>query len=483
MNSVNELYENLSQIEKRHLSQRFRVSSADEFKGWLNAIPAEDISITGLPGKTISKYLSLRKNLTLKNTPKRSIGYNVPENQTRIYKKNKIKKISFDELRFASKGVDHSDRFLKVKDQGNAPSCTGFASASAVEFSVDFKHEISGGFIYNRSKKIDGDDNAGSHLSSNLKAMYKYGICREEDHPYHIPTLLDEPSDKAINRGQNIKLIKHEDLDNPNIVQWIIDMLDLGYVVVVGALVYDSSWFNEYTERTGKIFDPYPGEEYSGGHAFLITGYYKDQNAPGGGNFILLNSWGILWGSDTEFCPAGFGNLSFKYASENILEAYTIHEIEDKWHENSVKSIKIPQPVWYTTAAAYILIFLSVLAGLLYLSSDVISLSAKDAITFVKLFDEYSQLNQDSLLNHNSDFPSDQIDEDLKNLNKPSALSEVNEKNDSSFSKRAALLNEINVLLSDGTSKTTIKVEGIEDDSFDFEKRSQLLKEIQSMLN
>ena len=482
MNSLIKLFESLSQNEKSHLNQRFGVSNAEEFMGWLNAIPAEDLSNTGLSGRKISLYLSLRKNLSLKNTRKRSIGYNIPENRTSGHKKNKTKNISFDELRVASKGVDHSDRFLKVKDQGNAPSCTGFASASAVEFSADFKHEISGGFIYNRSKQIDGNDDAGSYLSSNLKAMYKYGICREEDHPYHIPTLLDEPSEKAINRAQKIKLIKHEDLENPNIVQWIIDQLDMGYVVVVGALIYESSWFNEYTENTGKVFEELPGEFFSGGHAFLITGYYEDPNAPGRGYFIFLNSWSDLWASDSKFCPAGFGILSFKYASANIMEAYTIQEIEDKWHESSVKSIKIPQIVWHAVAAVYVFILVSTLAGLLFLTNTIFSLSTNEDSTYLKQIDDYSQFEQIDFINQDSDSHSknsgDVSYRDNQEIETPDAGSGIN----ISFEERAVLLNEIIDLLTERASTTTKKVEGNEDYTFDYEHRSQLLKEIQSIL-
>ena len=475
MNSVNDLFQTLSQNEKQFLSKNFGVTNAEEFEGWLHAIPVDDLQNIGLSGRKVSEILSLRKKIVLKNTRKRSIGYNIPDRHRELSRNTEDKKVSFLDLKLAKNGVDFSDRFLKVKDQGNAPSCTGFASASAVEFLVDFKHEISGGFIYNRSKKIDGNNNAGSYLYSNLKAMNEYGICREVDHPYHIPTLLDEPTDKAINNAKKIKLIEHEYLVDPNIVQWIINMLDMGYVVVVGAYVYDSSWFNEYTERTGKIFEPLPGENPTGGHAIVITGYYDDKEAPGRGFFIYLNSWSDLWASDTKFCPAGFGILSFKYAADSILEAYTIQEIEDKWHENSATIIKIPQTVWYTVAAAYILVFVSVLAGLMYLSSDLASLGAN-------VYDEHSTFDQVKTMDRHLDSQLDNNSGDLNKENEIAKTPVVDGDLKISFEGQAEIFNKILNLLSEGTVNTSKNTKVTKDTSIDFKQRSQLLKEIQSEL-
>ena len=52
-------------------------------------------------------------------------------------------------------------------------------------------------------------------------------------------------------------------------------------------------------------------EPVAGGHAMCLIGYQDDATAPGGGFFILRNSWGPSWGST---CPYGAGNGTIPYA-------------------------------------------------------------------------------------------------------------------------------------------------------------------------
>lgn len=53
-----------------------------------------------------------------------------------------------------------------------------------------------------------------------------------------------------------------------------------------------------------------------------LVGYQNDNSVPGGGYFILRNSWGTSWGYD---CPYGAGNgtIPYKYIEEYCWEAWT----------------------------------------------------------------------------------------------------------------------------------------------------------------
>jgi len=493
MNSVCDLFESLSKSVKLHLKKNFGITNAEEFEGWLNAIPEDDLHNTGLSSRKISQYLRFRENGTFRSNRKRSFGYIISEKESSLNEKTKNQKISFIDLKFSSNGIDHSDKFTQVADQGNAPSCTGFASAKAVEHSVSFQHEISGGYIYNRSKKIDGNKTAGSYLSSNLKALYNYGICREEDHPYDIPTLLDEPSKLATKRAKKIQLLKHKDLKDPNIVQWIIQMLEHGHVVVVGALVYPSSWFNEITDSNGKIFEPYPGEEYTGGHAFVITGYFLDKNSPGGGYFILLNSWGKLWASDTKYCRAGFGILSFQYAANNILEAYSILEIEDKWsiRNHPVRnlpesgSFEIPLFAYKTVAAIYVFFLITISVGIGYLFLD--QGTFHESFTFQKeatgQIINSNKLKKSAVNNNLSDL-TNIVDSSEGNINNELSTKLQNNK-ELFLEDRKDTLNHIKNVLSNNyghtiRSEPTYNSETKEDTVYKW--RSKILEEIHELL-
>ena len=55
---------------------------------------------------------------------------------------------------------------------------------------------------------------------------------------------------------------------------------------------------------------PLPGEDTRGGHAMCMVGYQDDAAAPGGGFFIVRNSWGEGW---AYACDYGAGHALIPY--------------------------------------------------------------------------------------------------------------------------------------------------------------------------
>src|SRR6185436_12334119 len=80
------------------------------------------------------------------------------------------------------------------------------------------------------------------------------------------------------------------------------------------------------TRRSGQITMPLAGEAQVGGHAVCLVGFQDQASAPGGGYFILRNSWGTTWGSLNPY-GAGYGIIPYKYISTLNWEAYTLTTI------------------------------------------------------------------------------------------------------------------------------------------------------------
>jgi autotransporter-associated beta strand protein len=69
-----------------------------------------------------------------------------------------------------------------------------------------------------------------------------------------------------------------------------------------------------HIEADNDFYDPPPGS-YRGGHQVVIVGYQDDVAAPGGGYWIIKNSWGADWNGN------GYGKVA--YASQPSYEDYS----------------------------------------------------------------------------------------------------------------------------------------------------------------
>lgn len=92
--------------------------------------------------------------------------------------------------------------------------------------------------------------------------------------------------------------------------------------VTLSIPVYNSWYQSAETRRSGRITLRVGNEPSVGGHAVLLAGYQDAPSSPGGGYFIVRNSWGLTWGSQ---CPygAGYGTIPYQYIINDAWEAVT----------------------------------------------------------------------------------------------------------------------------------------------------------------
>lgn len=93
-----------------------------------------------------------------------------------------------------------------------------------------------------------------------------------------------------------------------------------GSPVALSATVFASAQTDYWFSRG--ILAELPSDAPLGGHAVLVAGYQDDVNAPGGGWFLVRNSW-PRWAAESPFMP-GVGAISYQYVSAHAFEGRSL---------------------------------------------------------------------------------------------------------------------------------------------------------------
>ena len=210
-----------------------------------------------------------------------------------------------------------------IEDQGQLGTCVAHATCAALEYIElqDIKAgkgliifpgakfgEISRLFLYYNSCAIDGDpgqDN-GTTITSMMKGIAKWGLCRETLWPYNPLMVGKQPPPKAYKEG-----VKHVVLSSYAINNMVMDQLKqclaVGFPFQFGVTIY-ASFMSDTCAKTGIIPLPLPNEEPLGGHALCCVGYDDSKNS-----FLVRNSWGPDWGEK------GYCWMNYKYLTNPDL--------------------------------------------------------------------------------------------------------------------------------------------------------------------
>jgi len=81
-----------------------------------------------------------------------------------------------------------------------------------------------------------------------------------------------------------------------------------------GPLVASMRVYSDFYSYAGGVYS-YTTGPFEGNHAILIIGYADDATAPGGGYFIVKNSWGQSWGEGYGDQPGGYFKIAYSEAA------------------------------------------------------------------------------------------------------------------------------------------------------------------------
>ena len=212
--------------------------------------------------------------------------------------------------------VNHALRMSPIRQQGGRGTCVGFSMTAMHEFyrnQSGTPQDFSEQFLYHQTKQIDGNPAAcGTWAVKAAQVLAGKGQCREAVWPYNPNPPCNNNGVQPGNALADAAGFKLQPIVlNPKDVNAIKSALASGCVCEFSIPVYNSWYQSSATRQTGRITMRLPGEQSAGGHAMCLIGYQDDGTTPGGGFFILRNSWGLVWGSQ---CPYGAGNGTIPYA-------------------------------------------------------------------------------------------------------------------------------------------------------------------------
>lgn len=197
----------------------------------------------------------------------------------------------------------------KILISGN---CTAQAIAAACEYEwlqhkrgVDFIPSRL--FIYYNERWLENTIpyDSGASLRDGMKAINKWGFCKEQLWPYMVPKFAVKPSDQAYRDGATKRVYQYSRV--PQVRNTLCGALAAAQPITFGIAVYES-FLKDNVENTGVVPMPSVNERFLGGHAILLVGYNNSVQS-----YIFRNSYGEGWGAK------GYGLLPFSYVENPDL--------------------------------------------------------------------------------------------------------------------------------------------------------------------
>ena len=218
--------------------------------------------------------------------------------------------------------VDLSPSCPPVYDQGHLGSCTANALSASLQFLQKKQRQSaflpSRLYIYYNERSMEGtiQSDAGAQLRDGIKAVNRWGACKESMWPYEVERFATRPGQDCYEEG-----LCHQALAYQRVTQNLAQMkgcLAAGFPFVFGFVVFESL-LSPKVAKSGEAPMPQSGEQPQGGHAVMAVGYDEARQ-----RFLIRNSWGKRWGRK------GYFSLPYAYLTEAGMAAdfWTIRLVE-----------------------------------------------------------------------------------------------------------------------------------------------------------
>lgn len=221
----------------------------------------------------------------------------------------------------------------KAAFQGVRNSCVAFTLAAIYQILSKDNTDLSEQFLYWACKsrdKIPGDVGTDPLLA--MRILQETGICTEATWPYkpapsdNANPGLGPPPTLAVDEAKLRRIKRFQQLPAKDFRQ-IKAALTAGKPVLIGLPIWEH-WQGAWQGQSlGRLRAPLPGERRKGGHAMCVLGYRDDAAAPGGGYFIVRNSWGPQWAKDNPD-GAGYCHVPYRVIFEQGLAAIAAEGVE-----------------------------------------------------------------------------------------------------------------------------------------------------------
>ncbi|MSP12469.1 MAG: hypothetical protein EXR62_05870 [Chloroflexi bacterium] len=231
--------------------------------------------------------------------------------------------------------IDLRARMPSVRDQGGRGTCVAHACTAVREYLLGEQStagNLSEQYLYWDCKKRDGYAGGGTYISVAMTCLQEDGICGEEVWPYNLQQMVDNegqgpPPSTASPDATRWRISSSQQLKARG-VDGIRQVLANNQPVAFAVPVY-TFWFAEPGRSTGDIRMPLSTDHEEGGHAMCMVGYEDDPEVPGGGSFLVRNSWGTSWGFSNVAGP-GHARIPYAYIANYASAAHTASALSTK---------------------------------------------------------------------------------------------------------------------------------------------------------
>jgi len=214
-----------------------------------------------------------------------------------------------------------------IRNQASRGTCVSFALTALNEYikrrsgvSVDLSEQ----HLYYETKLIDGSPSAcGTWQARAVIALLNRGECLEQIWPYNPNPPCNTPGAPPAQARPDGLHYRLTTITVParNVVEYKTHM-SKQRPVTVSIPVYDSWYRSAETARSGRITMRIGNEPAVGGHAVCLVGYQDTPSSPGGGYFIIRNSWSTSWASASPY-GGGYGTIPYQYITNDASEAFS----------------------------------------------------------------------------------------------------------------------------------------------------------------